>query len=119
MPQRNGDGNADDREILEVIHWRLFEVMREELGDEEKAAPALRKALLLLVLMTAEAKGDALRSYVDYLLTDFQALAGRFKDNKQDFCRGQAVERARDGGRVTLVLPEKFIKDLLSDLGDG
>src|SRR5438874_313956 len=107
MSGTNGDERLDPSEVLDLIHVRLFDAMKVELRKGRGETVKLRKALLLLIVMTAETASEPVRQYIDYLLTEFKPLADDFENHVQDFCRGEWVARAREhaGGHLLLVVP--------------
>jgi hypothetical protein len=118
MPEPDEDAPATPAQIAEFIHWKLFDQLSQVLDKEKKDILALRKALLLLIVMTAEGASKPVRTYIDYLLTHFQPLAGQFtKEQTHDFLPGHWVARAREHAseHLLLVLPKDLIDKLLEE----
>ncbi len=71
---------------------------------------ALRKALLALLVLHDECC-DALESFHEFLLLDFEPLARHFRQNKHAFIGTQCVVRERtEDGRAIILLPEPLAR---------
>lgn len=118
-PRRNRPSDEPRRlspgELDQVVRFRLADVMADELSRKLSEPDALRKALLALVALTADGADEAARQLIDYLLTHFTPLAGKFEGHVQPLWRGHPVARARDpgGAHLRLALPGGLVGELL------
>jgi hypothetical protein len=114
----SGPQRLSPEEIDQVVHFLLADVMKEELSKKLSEPDALRKALLTLILLTAEDADEATRQYIDYLLTHFIPVASKFEGHAQVLWRRHTVGRAREPGgtHLRLVAPKELVDELLKDV---
>jgi hypothetical protein len=118
-PRRNRPAEESRRlspdELDQVVRFRLADVAADDLSKKVSEPDALRKALLVLIALTADGADEPARQFTDYLLTHFTPLAAKFEGQAHPLWQGHSVTRARDPGGVhlRLALREGLVEALL------
>ena len=106
--------STDD--MRQLLYDGLSRLMMNELERESDEASALRKALLLLILLVQDDASACGKELTEYLLTAFNPLAAHFKEHAHPFYKDEIVGRARDqNDQVILVVSKTLAESILAD----
>ncbi|OGC62582.1 hypothetical protein A2264_01105 [candidate division WWE3 bacterium RIFOXYA2_FULL_46_9] len=106
--------NTDD--TRQLLYDGLTRLIMGELEREPDEVVALRKALLLLILLVQDDASPCGKELTEYLLLGFQPLAAHFKEQAHPFYKDEIVGRARDqNDQVLLVVSKTLVESILPD----
>lgn len=103
-------------ELRQLLYDGLSRLMVDELQREPDEVVALRKALLLLILLVQDGASPCGKELTEYLLLEFKPLAAHFKEHAHPFYKDEIVGRARDqNDQVLLVVSKTLVESVLPD----
>ncbi len=101
--------------LLELLRARLSANVRKDIDDEKDESLALRKALLTLIVMTQDGAGQIAKKFIEYLITEFPALADHFSTTHDHplFAKHKVGRRHSDSEGVVPSLEKTLVDSIL------
>jgi hypothetical protein len=101
--------------LLELLRSRLSANVRKDLAGETDESLALRKALLTLIMLTQDGAGSVAKEFIEYLVTDFPAVADHFSATHDHplFTKHTVGRRRSDKEGVVLSLEKTLVDSIL------
>lgn len=101
-------------ENAKILRARMLQWMTSELAHESDDDRALRKSLLAAIFV-APTDEPAVARFVEYLLTEFEPLAGHFSGEMHPFMAGHDIRRFDNGESFEMLVHKSLAESVMTD----